>query len=406
MIRSLRRRFIFSAMAAFGILLLMLVVGVTVVSSLRVERQAESFMQSVLAQPRFMDGVPVPAEGFAPRMLPADNPIAYYDIRIDANGQIAQIDEKGIWEPDSEAAREYALQVLASGEESGRISGYRFRLQADADGSARLVLMDNTMQQRMLGDVLRITLCLSLACLGLLFLILLPISSRVVRSYALHIEKQKQFITNAGHEIKTPVAIMLSNLDAMELILGENKWSRNIRSQTDRLNLLLQRLLFMARIDEKSFVLPTEVLQLDSLVCSELETYAPVLAERRLLLHWEAGSGISVRANREYLQQLLHMLLDNAVQYADEGGEINVVLEKKRRKVRMVFSNTVQSLPDCPPEALFDRFYRGNSARTQSSGGCGIGLSAARAITEMHRGTICAEYENPNIIRFTVELPA
>ena len=162
----------------------------------------------------------------------------------------------------------------------------------------------------------------------------------------------------------------------------------------------------MARIDEKSFVLPTEVLQLDGLVCSELETYAPVLAERRLLLHWEAGSGISVRANREYLQQLLHMLLDNAVQYADEGGEINVVLEKKRRKVRMVFSNTVQSLPDCPPEALFDRFYRGNSARTQSSGGCGIGLSAARAITEMHRGTICAEYENPNIIRFTVELPA
>ena len=404
MIRALRKRFIFSAMAAFGILLMLLVAGVTAVSGLQMEGRVERFMDLILKEQQPALQSPGPGEDFVPRMPPMDNPIAYYDIRVDARGEIAEILEKGIWEPDPDAARSHALQVIQSGEDEGRISGYRFRLQRAADGGARLILMDNSQQVRMLTDVLRITLLLSLACLALLFLILLPISGRVVRSYALHIEKQKQFITNAGHEIKTPVAILLSNVDAMELIQGESKWSRNIRSQTDRLNALLQRLLFMSRIDEKSMVLPMQMLDLNAIVETELETYAPILAERRLRLHCDAGRAMCLKGNREYLQQMIHMLLDNAVQYTNAGGEICISAEQKRRRVRLLFANSVDRLPDCAPENLFDRFYRGDSARTQSGGGYGIGLSAARAIAEMHQGSISAEYLGENQIRFAVEL--
>lgn len=112
-----------------------------------------------------------------------------------------------------------------------------------------------------------------------------------------------------------------------------------------------------------------------------------------------------VRGSREYLQQLMHMLLDNAVQYVNGGGTIALKLEQRRRCARISLYNSVEKLPDCPPEALFDRFYRGDSARTQQGGGYGIGLSAARAIAEMHRGRITAEYEGESGIRFTVELP-
>lgn len=404
MIRALRRRFIFSAMAAFTILLLILVLGITFVSYVQVDARTEAFMQAILEEPRLPAVEAQPPQPPAIRMRMMENPIAYYDVRIGPDGMISDISEKGIWEPDMDAVRGYAEQVIASGDANGRIGGYRYRLHALQDGSARLIFMDASPQVHMLWNVLQTTVLLSLTCLALLFLILLPISTRVVRSYARHIEKQKQFITNAGHEIKTPVAIMLSNLDAMELIQGENKWSRNIRSQTDRLSALLQRLLFMSRIDEKSMVLPMQLLHLNSIVEAELETYHPMLAERKLHLHCAPDPQIRLKGNREYLQQMIHMLLDNAVQYANEGGEIRISMEQKRRRVRLLFENTVEALPDCPPEALFDRFYRGDSARTQSSGGYGIGLSAARAIAEMHQGSIGAEYILENAIRFTVDL--
>ena len=404
MIRALRRRFIFSAMAAFTILLLILVLGITLVSYIQMDARTEAFMQAVLEEPK------APAVGAQPPQLPAmrmnlmKNPIAYYDVRIDQNGEVSDISEKGIWEPDMDAVRGYAEQVIASGDANGKIGGYRFRMYSADDGSGRLIFMDTSPQMHMLWNVLQTTVLLSLTFLLLLFLILLPISTRVVRSYAQHIEKQKQFITNAGHEIKTPVAIMLSNLDAMELIQGENKWSRNIRSQTDRLSVLLQRLLFMSRIDEKSMVLPMQMLELSAIVEAELETYNPMLDERKLQLHCGLDKEICLKGNREYIQQMIHMLLDNAVQYTNEGGEIRISMEHKRRRVRLLFENTVEALPDCTPEALFDRFYRGDSARTQSSGGYGIGLSAARAIAEMHQGSIHAEYINGNALCFVVEL--
>ena len=405
MIRALRKRFIFSAMAAFTILLLMLVLGITLVSYVQMDARTEAFMQAILEEP-----VP-PAVGVQPPQPPAmrmrlmENPIAYYDVRIDRDGTISDISEKGIWEPDMDAVRGYAEQVITSGDTNGKTGGFRFRLYSSDDGSARLIFMDTSPQVHMLWNVLQTTVLLSLTCLVLLFLILMPISTRVVRSYALHIEKQKQFITNAGHEIKTPVAIMLSNLDAMELIQGENKWSRNIRSQTDRLSALLQRLLFMSRIDEKSMVMPMQMLDLKPIVEAELETYNPILAERKLRLQCMLSGEIRMKGNREYLQQMIHMLLDNAVQYTNGGGEIRITTEHRRRRVRLLFFNTVEALPDCRPEALFDRFYRGDSARTQSGGGYGIGLSAARAIAEMHQGSIHVEYINGNAICFTVELP-
>lgn len=399
MIRSLRRKIILSAMTAFVILMLILISGITLISYIRIKNRTDDLMDLL-----FSMEAPSETAYSTPHERQDVDLIAYYDISINADGEIAEISEKGIWEADFDAAESLAERILLSGKSQGKISGLVYRLSQSKDTS-RIILMDNSSQLRMLKDMLQTAFILCAFCLALLFLILLPISARVVRSYARHIEKQKQFITNAGHDVKTPVAIILSNLDAMELIQGENKWSRNIRSQTDRLNLLLQRLLFMARLDENSVLPSTETLEIHSLLSAELETYEPIIAERNLKVECRLRSEFSMKGSRMYIQQLIHMLMDNAVQYANIGGEISVSTEVRRRKVRLIFANTVECLPDCAPDALFDRFYRGDAARTQASGGCGVGLSAARAIAEMHRGTISAEYEAENRIRFTVELP-
>lgn len=403
MIRMLRKKFICSSMFAFGILLLILFSGVAVSGALRLEHTAQAFMQEVL-DGRFSQPKDTHREHEDRRLERMETPMGYYLLTLDAQNEVVEIEEKGIWEPDDEAAEMLAERVLATGKNSGRLDGYRFRLRATEDG-CKLALMDGSMQGHMLADMLRSVGLLSLGCMVLLFLILLPISSKVVRSYALHIEKQKQFITNAGHDIKTPVAIILSNVDAMELIVGENKWSRNIRGQIERLRSLLERMLFLARIDERSVLPATEELDLNAVWGAELETYNEIIVERNLRLDCDLSVKLRIKASREYMQQLAHVLLDNAMQYADEGGTICLRMEKRRKHARILLENSVTALPDCPPEALFDRFYRGDAARTQSSGGCGVGLSAAQAICEMHRGRISAEYAGETEIRFCVELP-
>ena len=186
MIRSLRRRFICSAMAAFGILVLILLVSVTTVSYLQLESRTDDFIQFILEESQPPHKNISRQQNPARRMHPMDNPIAYYDLQIDASYEIIEVREKGIWEPDTDAAQTIAAQILASGKQEGRISGYKYRLQKNESGM-RLILMDNSPQIHVLGNVLRTTLALSLACLVLLFLILLPISTRVVHSYAQHI---------------------------------------------------------------------------------------------------------------------------------------------------------------------------------------------------------------------------
>lgn len=380
MIRALRRRFIRGAMLALVILVALMIGGSTAASWIQFDRSVEQRMDAVLSGTdtdarHKADDAPRLAL-FGPFSSRSGARLGYYLVSLSESGEIRNIEEKGIWEADSDAAAALTERVLALNRSSGRIDQYRFRLE-EADGGARLVLMDVGAQLYMLADNFRSACGLGLLCLAGMFVILLPVSARMVRSYAANIEKQKQFITNAGHEIKTPVAVILANLDAMELICGENKWSRNMRGQVDRLSALLER---------------------------ELAPYLEIVAEKHIQLVQEKVAPVRVRADGEYLAQLLHALLDNAVQYTPENGRIAIALEARRRRALLTLENSVDVLPDCPPEALFERFYRGDGAHSQS-GGYGIGLSAARAVAEMYGGTIRARYLE-NAVRFTVDLPA
>lgn len=228
------------------------------------------------------------------------------------------------------------------------------------------------------------------------------LSRRAIRPVAENMEKQRQFVTNAGHEIKTPLAIIQSNTDAMELYLGENKWTRNIREQTERLSGLMQNLLLLARMEEGGAPLQTSDVSLSRLTEESVHAFAETLEQQRIRLRTQIAPEVHLRADCGQLQQLLSILLDNMAKYTPQGGEAEVRLEKNGTDVILTAENTCDRLPALPPERLFERFCRGDAARTQKTGGCGIGLSAAAAITEANHGTISAEYILPDRIRFTV----
>lgn len=414
MIRALRRRFILGAMLALAILLLVMNCGVIAGSYLQMERRLDQTLERVMENPEPGARPEPPMEN--PREprdkiplfgyeLPAHGQQeAYCLVRVDSSGSM-DVDARGVAEVDEAALQQVVSEILSSDAEKGKADMYKFALRRTEDGGALVVLLDNSAALQAMMNMLRPMMIVNALGLVGMFLILLPLSKRMVRSYAVNIEKQKQFITNAGHEIKTPVAIIQSNIDAMELIQGENKWSRNIRGQVARLRTLLNELLELARLDEGRVERKWTQLELGALVSEELEADRERCAARELHVCSEIDAAVCLRGDAKGIQQLMRVLVDNAVQYTDAGGWIEVRLEKNGRRARLTLRNSVSQLPDCPPERLFERFYRGDSARTQGAAGCGVGLSAALSIVEAHKGRIALTYEDAHTVRVSVELP-
>lgn len=268
--------------------------------------------------------------------------------------------------------------------------------------SSLLVAMDCSVDFRDILAVLGISTLI--AVLGWL-LMLIPVyflAKGAIAPVALSIERQKQFVTNAGHELKTPVAIIQTNTEALELFNGESKWTRNIRMQTDRLNGLMQNLLTLSKMDENALQLKMGPFPLGPLVSEVWENFAESAESKDITFVYERPSEgtDSVLANRESISQLLSILFDNAVKYTPRGGSIEVSVSREAGKIRLVQSNTVSeeenggedgkgNLPE-DPNRLFERFYRADQDRSRKKGGFGIGLSAARAITEANKGSIRA----------------
>lgn len=244
----------------------------------------------------------------------------------------------------------------------------------------------------------------ALCWISLLFIVIL-LSGKVIRPVLVGMEKQKQFITNAGHEMKTPLAIIQSNNDTMALIHGENKYNVHIRNQTKRLNVLMTNLLTLARLDEE-IPLPSEMVNISDVANELLPVYMDDAQNRGLRFTVQIESEVVIHTNKDSFRQMLTILLDNALKYTSDNGTIHFSLARNGKTVQIIEENTCTPSLEPDPERLFERFYRGDAARTQSkaASGYGIGLSAARAICENFGGKLYAEYPTASSVRFVARI--
>ena len=326
----------------------------------------------------------------------------FFVVRSDADGNIRDVNTDQIFSIDIETAKDYALTVFKTGKESGRIKGYKFAVKQI--GPDRLTFfMDISRQNESFYLVLFVSSAIAVLCWLIVLIFVIFLSGKVIRPILAGMEKQKQFITNAGHEMKTPLCIIQSNNDTMALIHGENKYNVHIRAQTKRLNALMSNLLLLAKLDE-DIPLPTESVNISEVTSELLPAYQDVAAIRNLQFHIEIESDIVLMINKDSFRQLVTILLDNAVKYTPDNGSISLTLSKRGKHIQIIQENTCDPSLEIDPERLFERFYRGDSARTQSeeSSGYGIGLSAARAICEKFNGKMTAEYTPAESIRFIV----
>ena len=330
--------------------------------------------------------------------------VRFFVVRFDESGEISETQTDRILSVDEDEAQQIAGDIYDSGRTEGLKSGMYYYYVSDSGSGKDIICVDISSQIASALSVLVISLVIAVIAWVCMLLLVIVLSKRAIVPIAQNIERQKQFVTNAGHEIKTPLAIILANTEALELYTGESKWTRNIRSQTHRLSGLMHNLLTLSRMDEPDLVLEMEPFDLGALAGETAQPFQEPAANKGIVLDVRTQE-LKVNANRESMRQLISILLDNAVKYTPQDGKILVETVRKGKKASLCVSNTVT--PDQmqeDPERLFDRFYRSDKARTQKSGGYGIGLSAARAIAAANKAEMRAYYEGKDSIVFEVML--
>lgn len=219
-----------------------------------------------------------------------------------------------------------------------------------------------------------------------------------------NLERQRRFVTDASHELKTPLAILSADLGLLSDGAQESPWLESANAQVARLNRLIHNLVELARTEESVKPAAMETLNLSEIVQANVDAFQPLAEADGKSLSAEVAPGVRMRGVQDNLFRLLTILLDNAVKYCDAGGEVRVSLALRGRNALLSVSNPCQGLDPADLPKYFDRFYRADSSRARETGGYGIGLSTAKAIVTRHKGRIANKYAS-GVITFSVLLP-
>lgn len=250
------------------------------------------------------------------------------------------------------------------------------------------------------------SLLLSAAGLLLIFGIVVYFSGRIVRPFAESYEKQKQFITDAGHEIKTPLTTIQADTDVLEMELGENEWLTDIQSNVRRLTDLTNDLVSLARMEESGTPLELLEIPVSDVIAETAQSFQSLAQAQKKDLIFSVEPMLSMEADEKAISKLVSILLDNAMKYSPEESTIRLSFQKHAKQLKLTVCNvSAVPLPEENLNRLFERFYRTDPSRNSWTGGHGIGLSIASAIAAAHSGQIHASQPEKGSLQITVTLP-
>lgn len=327
----------------------------------------------------------------------------YFTVTEDEDGNITDCDLDRIAAVDEDTAEEYAQEVSKKSDSTGFEGIYRYRVTETEDG-IKYVFLDCRREISNFRTVLVTTV--SVSFLGLVaVLVLVVIFSRMVfRPVEESIQKQKRFITDASHELKTPLTIIDANTEVLEMESGESQWTKSTRKQIQRLSGLVQQLVTLTRLDEEKGLQDTAEFNLSEAVSESVQPYEALAQTKEKKLTLEIENDLSYVGSEKSIRQLTGILMDNAVKYSSDKRNITLTLRKKGKKIFLEVYNDADELPQGKLDVLFERFYRLDSSRNSGTGGSGIGLSVAKAIVQAHKGKITAENKNGKGLTITVLL--
>ena len=332
---------------------------------------------------------------------PAFRLSTFYAVAVSTNGEVLAVNtgERDLHSEDS--LIEIATSILNEGKKSGKTGGLTYLVE-ERDGYTLVAMIDGTLNDKNQTLLFRQMLLIGSVATAILFLVSIFLARRIVRPLEENDERQKRFVSDAGHELKTPIAVVSANCELLKRQIGENEWLSNVEYESGRMADLVKQLLFLSRAEKRD--VPKETLDLSELTTGETLPFESLAFERGKKIESQIKPGVYVEGNANQLRQLVSILLDNALSHGI-GERIGLSLGHERHTAILTVINDAEEIGAEQLSHLFDRFYRTDDARTENASHYGLGLSIAQAIAGTHGGSISAAYKNGKAI-FTVRLPA
>lgn len=389
MIKNAKRKTLRISIAAVFIILLTVY---CIIAGLNV-KQMNSMLDAVAGS--------IPFDQNIYNQMENEMPFATIDfaLLVDENGEAYAVNLNDKQQLPTDDIKEYGQKALNRGKDKGWTGIYRYNVKQTPLGTV-VTFVDGSMNIEMTRNFLILTLSLMLA-FGIAISILLKvffekIFSTVQEGY----DRQKRFITDANHELKTPLTIITTNLEIIQMEDDENEWIKDTLNECGRMKKLINQLGQLTRLDEAADTLESAEYNLSEMLESAISEFDILARKKKLEIESSIAAGVYHVGDEDAIRQLISILLDNVMKYCDEEGRVYVSLERNKKNVMSV-ENTYSDVNNVRLDKLFDRFYREDKARTYN-GGSGIGLSIAREIVEKHNGEISAYKKNNDTIGFRI----
>lgn len=324
----------------------------------------------------------------------------FYSVALSEDGTVLAVDNgtRGLYDEDKLV--EIARKLLEEDRASGRFDNMSYMISVRS-GYTLVAFIDNTIIDASMKMLLRNVLIVGGAAIVVLFFVSIVLSKKIIRPLEENDKQQKQFISDAGHELKTPVAVISTNAELLSRELGENEWLANIQYENERMGDLVKQLLDLSKAENTET--PMEIVDFSRVITGEVLAFESFAFDQGKMIQSDIDKGIHVVGNQIQLTQLISILLDNAVRHG-AGSEIELSLKRQGHSAVFNIANDGDEIPPEKLEHLFDRFYRVDEARNSESHHYGLGLSIAKAVVEKHGGSIVVSSRNGRV-RFTVSIP-
>ena len=406
MFKSLRRKFITTAVGSVAVVIAILAIALNFINYYKLEERIDTTLEDAS---RSQALIKIFAEDGDDLVITKNSSSTtdyngFSIAKVDDSGRIIKTYRDDTLIPNQDALQSKVIEALKEGKTSGFIGSYRF-LKAETNVGNLILFLNCQRELDSQHSFEKNSLLISIGVIASVFVLIVLISKRVIAPIQETYIKQKQFITGASHELKTPLAIISSNADVLEMMNGDSKWTQNIHNQVDRLTSLVNSLVVFSRMEEKDTVERTRF-DLTNALESRIEDFNELANFQKKNIVTDIDSDLYYFGEEASIVQLMDILLENAIKYAPEDSGISVSLKKNRKYAILKVSNkaTVQK---GDLGKVFDRFYRLDESRNSAIKGYGIGLSMAQLIAEKHKETIRAYAPEDGIfkieMRFTLD---